>query len=195
MERLADRLGDLAGIGDEHVVLRDRHRDAGDVGLLERVVAHDRGRDLAGDRDHGDRVHLGVGERGDQVAAAGTATSPCDADLAGRPRVALGGVAGALLVAAQHVPDARVEQRVVGRQDGAAGDAEDDVDALALEGLEQRLRAGDLHLAATSSVRASTGPVSTRFTVADRRWDRLRQARSNSHGVQSRRRICSTSSR
>ena len=151
-------------------------------------------RDLAGDGDHGDRVHLRVGERGDQVAAAGAGRGHGDAHLAGRPRVSLGGVAGPLLVAAQHVPHAGVEQRVVGRQDRAAGDAEDDVDALALERLEQRLRAGDLHLAATSSVRASTGPVSTRFTVADRRCDRFRHARSNSHGVQSRRRICRTSS-
>src|SRR3712207_7271083 len=36
----------------QEVVLRDRHRDAADVGFLERVVAHDGRRDLPRDRDH-----------------------------------------------------------------------------------------------------------------------------------------------
>ena len=100
VERLADRRGDVAGIGHEEVVLRDRHRDAGDVGLLERVVADDRRGDLPGDRDDRDGVHLRVGERGHEVAAARAGRRDRDADLAGRPGVALGGVAGALLVPA-----------------------------------------------------------------------------------------------
>ena len=35
--------GDVLGAGDEVVVLGDRQRDAGDVGLLERVGADERG--------------------------------------------------------------------------------------------------------------------------------------------------------
>ena len=63
----------------------------------------------------------------------------------GRGRIPLGRVAGALLVAHEDVPHlGRVDQRVVGRQDRAAGDAEDGVDAEALERLDQGLRAGDL---------------------------------------------------
>ena len=46
----------------------------------------------------------------------------------GRPRVALGGVAGGGLVAHQDVADRRVVQRVVDRQARAAGQAEDGVD-------------------------------------------------------------------
>ena len=54
------------------VVLGDRHRDAGDVGFLEGVGADQRRGHLAGDRDDGDGVHLGVGDRGDQVGGART---------------------------------------------------------------------------------------------------------------------------
>ena len=59
--------------------------------------------------------------------------------------VALRRVTGALLVPDQDVPDlGRVEQRVVGGQDRAAGDAEDGVDAGVLERADQALRPGDL---------------------------------------------------
>ena len=61
-------------------------------------------------------------------------------------RVALGHVPGTLLVAHEDVADRGVEQRVVGRQDAAAWEAEHDLDALHLEGLDECLRTGDLHL-------------------------------------------------
>ena len=48
--------------------------------------------------------------------------------------VALGHVAGALLVAHEDVADRRVEERVVRRQDAAARQAEHDLDAFHLEG-------------------------------------------------------------
>ena len=60
----------------------------------------------------------------------------------GRPvamRVALGHVAGALLVADQDVADRRVDDRVVDGQDGAAGQAEDHLDAFHLEALDEAL--------------------------------------------------------
>ena len=50
---------------------------------------------------------------------------------------------GALLVADQDVADLRVEQRVVGGQDRAARDAEDDLDAHGLERPDEALRSGD----------------------------------------------------
>ena len=179
-------------------MLRHRHRDPGDVGLLERVVADDRGRHLAGDRDDRDRVHLRVGEGGHEVAAAGAGRRHRDADLAGRPRIPLGRVARALLVPAQDVPDRRVEQRVVRGQDRPAGDPEDDVDAFALEGLEQRLGAVTFIGCRPSS---SDGFP---FQVLDRaRLDPLdRGAQAPGQvpagplelpGVQSRRRLCSSS--
>ena len=66
-------------------------------------------------------------------------------DLAGRVGVPAGGVAGALFVADQHVAQLlRVEERVVHRQDRAAGDAEDHVDVEFLERSDHRLRTGEL---------------------------------------------------
>ena len=59
--------------------------------------------------------------------------------------VALGRVAGALLVADEDVAHRRrVHERVVGRQDRAAGDAEDDVDSGVLQRADQALGSGDL---------------------------------------------------
>ena len=73
---------------------------------------------------------------GDQVGRAGTGGAQADADPAGRPGVAVGGVGAALLVADEDVAQLGiVAQDVVERQDDAAGIAEEDVDALAQERL------------------------------------------------------------
>ena len=77
--------------------------------------------------------------------AAGPARDHGDARTAGRVRVALGHVAGALLVAHEDVADRRVDQRVVDREDGAARKAEHDLGALHLEALDEGLGSGQLH--------------------------------------------------
>ena len=98
-----------------------------------------------GDRHHRDRIHLRVGQRGDQVRRARTRGRHAHADLAGGVGVSAGGVSGALLVAHQDVAQLlRVEQRVVHRQHRAAGDAEDDLDVEFLQRPDHRLRAGEL---------------------------------------------------
>ena len=71
VEGLGDPARDLVGVGDQEVVLGDRHRDAADVGLLEGVGADRGGADLAGDGDDRDRVHVRVRDRGDQVGGPG----------------------------------------------------------------------------------------------------------------------------
>jgi hypothetical protein len=144
VEGLADGAGDVLGLGDQEVVLGDRVGDPGDVGFLEPVGADQAGGDLAGDRDHRHRVHVGVGERRDQVGGARSAGRHAHPGPPGRLRVAGGRVPRALLVADQDVPDLLgVEQRVVGRQDRAAGNAEDHVDADPLQGEDQGLGPGD----------------------------------------------------
>jgi len=50
-ERLADRRRDFAGMSDEKIVLGDRQRDAGDVGLLKCVGPDQAAAHLAGDAD------------------------------------------------------------------------------------------------------------------------------------------------
>ena len=68
------------------------------------------------------------------------------ADPAGRARVALGRVAGGRLLADQDVAQPlEVVQRVVDRQDRAAGQAEDEIDAFPLQTLEQDPRPWQLH--------------------------------------------------
>ena len=116
-----------------------------DVRLLEGVRADRLGRDLAGDRDQRDGVHVGVGDRGDQVGGAGARGRHADADLAGGLRVAGGGVAGALLVADQDVAHpGGVHQRVVRGEDRTAGDAEHRVGPDLLERADEGLRARDV---------------------------------------------------
>ena len=116
-------------------MLDDRQRHPGDVGLLEAVGADQVGADLAGDEDGRDRVHVGVGDRGDQVGGAGAGGGEGDADPARGLGVALGGVAAALLVADLDVLEVGVVERVVERQARPAGDPEYVLDPLGLQGL------------------------------------------------------------
>jgi len=144
VEGLGDRAGDVVGRLHEEVVLGDRHRDADDVGLLEGVRADRGARHLAGDGHQRDAVHVGVGDRRDEVGRARAARRHRDADLAGRLRVPLRGVPAALLVPDEDVPQPHaVEQRVVGGQDRAAGDAEHDLRTDALERAHERLGSGE----------------------------------------------------
>jgi hypothetical protein len=54
-------------------------------------------------------------------------------------------VAGALLVPHEHVPYRGGPQWVIGGQDRAAGQAEHDVDSLALQAADERLGSGHFH--------------------------------------------------
>ena len=145
VERLGDHPRDVVTVVDQEVVLGDRHRDAGDVGLLERVGADQAAADLAGDRDHGDRVHVGVGQRRHQVRRAGARGRHAHSDPAGGVGVAARGVPAALLVPNQHVAQLhRIEQRIVDRQHRAAGDTEDHVDIEFLERSDHSLCPGEL---------------------------------------------------
>ena len=129
----------------EVIVLGAIAGDAGGVAFLERVRADQMRRHLAGDADERDRVHQRVGQAGDRVGRAGPGGDEQHADLAGRARVAFGGVRGALLVAHQDMANlVLAENRVVDRQHRAAGIAEHEIDALVLQRLDDHLRAGHL---------------------------------------------------
>ena len=114
-------------------MLRDRHGDAGDVDLLERILAQDGGGDLARDRDQRGAVHPGVGDGRDQVRGPRPARGHADADLAGSAGVSLSRMARTLFVPAQNVmqPIVILPEGVIKRHDGAAGNAENDFDVLA----------------------------------------------------------------
>src|SRR5439155_14470877 len=133
---------------NEPRMLGDRDRDAGDVALLERVRTDEERANLAGDAHERRRIHPGIGYRRDEVRRAGTRGRHRNADPAGGARVALGHVAGALLVPRENVPHGgAARHRVVERQDGAARQPEHHVDALGLERAKDRIRSVHLHAA------------------------------------------------
>ena len=120
--------------GHQVRVFDDRQRDAGGVGLLEGIGADEVRADLAGDGDDWDRVQIGIRDAGDQVGGARAASGDAGADLAGGPRVAVGRVHGALFVAHEHVTQLLgVHQRVVERDDHAAGEAEENFAAFGFQ--------------------------------------------------------------
>ena len=98
-----------------------------------------------GDHDERDGVHVRVAERRDDVGGGRAARHHGHARTAGGVGVALGHVAGALLVAHEDVADRRVDERVVDGQDRTAGEAEHDLRLLHLEALDEGLGSGELH--------------------------------------------------
>ena len=140
---LGEDARNVRGAPDDEAVLHDRQRDPEDVDFLEGVGAHQRRADLAGDRDHRHAVEEGVGDAGDEVGRARPGGREADAGLAGDPAIGVGGERRGLLVADQDVVQARTGQRVVDRHDRAARIAEDVLDALALQRLDDQPRAGD----------------------------------------------------
>ena len=142
VERLGDDPRQVVGVADQVVVLGHRQGDAVDVDLLEGVLADERRRDVAGDRDHRDRVEQGRADPGDEVGGARPGGAHAHADPAGDPGVAVGRVGAALLVADEDVAQLGiVAEDVVERQDDAARVAEEDVDALAEERLADHVGA------------------------------------------------------
>ena len=124
-------------------MLGDGQGDAGDVDFLKGVGAENLAGDIAGDADDGDGVQHGGGDAGDEVGGAGAAGGDGDAHLARCAGIAVGHVRGPLLVADEDMVNGKLAQRVIDRQDGAAGIAEDGGDAFAHQRGPHDLRAGE----------------------------------------------------
>ncbi len=126
------------------VVLGAGPRDADRVAFLEGVVADQVRRHLPGDDHQRDGVAQCIGQAGDRVGGARAGRHQHAADLAGRARVALGRVHGALLVTHEHMLQAvrLLEQRIVDRQHGTARIAEQMLHALVGERLDHHFGAG-----------------------------------------------------
>jgi hypothetical protein len=144
VERLAEDVWQLGGVRHEVIVLRDRHGDSSDVDFLKCVLSQQGTRHLSGDRDERRGVHPGVGDGRHEIRCAGSTRGDTHAHATGRARIPLGGVAGTLLVPAEHVmqPVAVARERMVEGHDRAAGNPKDHIDALAHERLAHDLRAG-----------------------------------------------------
>ena len=135
----------IGGALHQVVVLGARPGDAGGVAFLEGVVADQVRRHLTAEDDQRNAVHQRIGDAGDGVGGAGTGGDDDHPDLAGRARVALGGVHGAALLPHQDVTDlVLLEQLVVDGENGASGVSEYIHDALVDERLDEDLRTGHL---------------------------------------------------
>ena len=132
MERLTNGERKILGAHHQLVVLGDAAGDAHGVALLEGVGADSRCWHLTGDAHHRDRVHIGVTQWRDHVGGGRATGDHGDAGTAGHVCVALGHVAGALLVTHENVANAAVEQRVVSGQNAPTRKPEHDFGAFHL---------------------------------------------------------------
>ena len=157
VERLVQHARQVLDALHQVVVLGAGPGDADGVALLEGIVADQVGRHLAGDDDDRDRIAQRVGQAGDRIGGAGTGGDQHAAHLAGRARIALGGMDRALLVADQDVLDhLLLEDGVIDRQHRAARIAEHVLHALIGEGRDHHFGAG--HFLA-SSLNSAPKPV------------------------------------
>src|SRR5712692_3033201 len=142
---LAESARNALRFRDHYVVLGDGHGDARDIDLLKRVGAQDFAADLAGNANDWRRVQHGCGNSGNHVRCARTRCGHGDADATAGAGVTIGHVCGALFVAHEDVVQLRFAERVVHREDSAAGIAEDFAHAETRERFAKDFRTGELH--------------------------------------------------
>ena len=132
--------GNISRMHHEVTVFNDREGDSKDVGFLKGAATDSGGGNLAGDGDHGDGVHVGIGNASDEVGCARTGSGHHDANFSGGPGVALGHERPALFVAGKNSADLfRSGQGLVEHHARAARVSEDGVDAGVLEGLDEEI--------------------------------------------------------
>ena len=121
-----------AGAGDSH-----------GVRFLKGVVADQEGRNLAGEDDQGDGVHIRRGQARDRVGGSGSGGHDADAHFARGPGVPIRHVDRPLLVAHEKVADlfGIVHQGVIDVQHRAAGITEYGIHSLVPQTFDQDLRA------------------------------------------------------
>ena len=143
----AHRIGQILNTADCVVVLGDRHRDALDVGLLKGVLAQQGRSHIAGEGDHRYAVHISGGDAGDKVCGARAAGGQHYTGAAGRAGVAVRSVGGTLLMCGQYMAYTVgiFIQFVIQIQHGTAGIAEQGVNALFDQYLNEDLRTGQFH--------------------------------------------------
>ena len=108
-----------------------------DVDVLVGLLVHALEVALAGERDERRAVEERVGDRGDEVRRARAQRAEADAGAPGQAAVHVGHVGAALLVADGDERDRGVGERLVEVERLLARDAEDVLDALGLEALDE----------------------------------------------------------
>ena len=146
VESLADGARHFARVRHQIIVLGDRERHAGDVNFLKRVRPNQLAAHLSGDADDGRGIEHGGGESGDRVGRSRPRGCHRYSDPSTGAREAVGHVGCALFVAHQHMMDLAVPERVISRQNGAAGIAEDLLHPFPLQAFPENARAGHRRL-------------------------------------------------
>ena len=148
IEGFAHGGGEVADILDDIVVLGDRHGDTGDVHFLKAVSAEVRHRDVAGDGDEGNGIHVRRRDARNEVGRPRPAGRDAHARLSRRARVAVCCVRGALFVRREDVAEGAVAvDGIVNIEHAPARIAENGADALFLQTTYEYFRAADLHCA------------------------------------------------
>ena len=147
-ECFAHDVRELCSVAHHVIALGDGHGDARDVNFLEGVLAHEVFRHVAGDEHHGGRIHVGRGDARGKVGAPRAGGGKAHAHFAGGTGIAVRRVGSALLVRGQDVPDlaAVAVKLIINIQNGAAGVAENGIDALFEQAFHQNFCACHLHV-------------------------------------------------
>ena len=141
VERLLQRLGQLAQVLDQEIMLDAGTGNADRIDFLERILANHVARYLAGEHHQWNRIHVSGGNTGNRIGRTRSGSHQANAGLAGGARIAVRRVRGALFVAHQDMFHVGLFlQRVVNVQDCSARIAEDMLDALVLQKLDYDFR-------------------------------------------------------
>ena len=161
-KRFVHRRPDVLGSRRPDAPLRDRAEHGLGVAQLVKIFAVDRhraARQLAGEQEHRRRVGVRFADRGQRVRHAGPRHGQTHARAPRGACVAVGHVARAPLVARRHDANrALVEEGVVDGQIVDAGDAENRVDPVGFQSLNEQTCAGR---------HAQSSPASWRWLIRE----------------------------
>ena len=134
---LIDSMRQPVDVRDPEIVLGDGHHERIGIDLLECLGSQDLRAHLASEGDHRNGVCIGCGDPGEHVGGSRPGGGEAYARLPGCTGIAVGGVAGALLVPDQDMPDRRFPYLVVNGDDGTSRISEHRPDASVLQHFEQ----------------------------------------------------------
>src|SRR5690606_32698393 len=106
------------------------------VRLLEGVETEHRLDGLAGDDDHGNRIHGRGHDTGNGISSSRTGSDQDHAGLAGSPSQAVGHMSGALFMAGEDEFDGRIHQGIEYGNGGATGMPENILDAMLMDAMD-----------------------------------------------------------
>ena len=135
------------------VVFGDRHGDTADIDLLETILAQQLGRNVPGEGNHGNRIHVCGSQAGDQVCRSRTTGGEHHADFSRRAGIAVRSMRRALFMAGQDMAN-RIPvlvQSIVSVEYSTPGEPKNGIDTLFLEASDNYLSSIQLHMSISLS--------------------------------------------